>query len=82
MLGLAVTAGIGFTVALFVAGLAFDGDPAFTDSAKIGILAGSLVSGIIGYLLLKTSPAAPGTADRDVTDPRPHWSTEVSTDEV
>ena len=39
VLGLAVTAGIGFTVALFVAGLAFEGDPAFTDSAKIGILA-------------------------------------------
>lgn len=68
--GLAVTAGIGFTVALFVAGLAFEGDPSFTDSAKIGILAGSLVSGIIGYLLLKTSPVAPVTAGREA-DPSP-----------
>ncbi len=68
VLGLAVTAGIGFTVALFVAGLAFEGEPAFTDSAKIGILAGSLVSGLLGYALLKSAPAGPGpeetTADR------------------
>ncbi len=61
VLGLAVTAGIGFTVAIFVAGLAFAGEPAFTDSAKIGILGGSLVSGVIGYALLRTSPAAPET---------------------
>lgn len=63
VLGLAVTAGIGFTVALFVAGLAFEGDPALTDSAKIGILAGSLVSGILGYTLLRSSPPAPAADD-------------------
>ncbi len=56
--GLAVTAGVGFTVALFVAGLAFHGEADLTDSAKIGILAGSLVSGIIGYLMLRSAPAA------------------------
>ena len=54
--GLGVTAGIGFTVALFVTGLAFDPGSAVTDSAKIGILAGSLVSGILGYTVLKTGP--------------------------
>lgn len=62
VLGLAVTAGIGFTVALFVAGLAFEGDAALTDSAKIGILLGSLVSGVLGYSLLRSSPEAPVTA--------------------
>lgn len=48
MFGLAVCAGIGFTVALFVAGLAFD-VARLNDEAKIGILAGSLVAGIAGY---------------------------------
>jgi Na+:H+ antiporter, NhaA family len=55
--GLAVTAGIGFTVALFVATLSFD-DEAFTSSAKIGVLGGSLVAGFFGFLLLRSSPAS------------------------
>ena len=59
--GLAITAGVGFTVALFVAGLAFHGEVDLTDSAKIGILGGSLISGIIGYLVLRSSP--PSTED-------------------
>lgn len=67
VLGLAVCAGIGFTVALFVAGLAFE-NPEFADSAKIGILGGSLVSGVLGYLLLKSTPSAPTT----VTEPVLH----------
>lgn len=52
MFGVAVCAGIGFTVALFVASLSFD-VPALDDEAKIGILAGSLVAGIAGYLWLR-----------------------------
>lgn len=55
--GLAVTAGIGFTVALFVATLSFD-DEAFTSSAKIGVLAGSVVAGFFGFLLLRSNPPA------------------------
>ncbi|MDZ7676804.1 MAG: Na+/H+ antiporter NhaA [Acidimicrobiales bacterium] len=58
VLGLAVTAGIGFTVALFVAGLAFE-TAALADSAKIGILGGSIIAGIAGYLILRTSPPQP-----------------------
>ena len=56
--GLSIVAGIGFTVALFVAGLAFEDGSEFTDSAKIGILAGSLIAGVAGYLVLRRSPSA------------------------
>ena len=52
--GAAVLAGIGFTMSLFIASLAFM-DPALLDLAKIGILSGSLLSGIAGFMFLKTS---------------------------
>ena len=51
VLGLAAVAGIGFTVALFVAGLAFE-EPEFADLAKVGIFSGSIIAGIIGALIL------------------------------
>ncbi|HET9260805.1 MAG TPA: Na+/H+ antiporter NhaA, partial [Acidimicrobiia bacterium] len=51
VVGLAAVAGIGFTVALFVAGLAFE-DPEFADLAKVGIFSGSIVAGIIGSIVL------------------------------
>nr|WP_246357264.1 Na+/H+ antiporter NhaA [Pyxidicoccus fallax] len=57
--GVCVVAGIGFTVALFIAGLAFP-DPHLLDAAKVGILLGSALSGIGGYLLLRMT--APVTA--------------------
>jgi Na+:H+ antiporter, NhaA family len=49
--GLAAIAGIGFTVSLFIAGLAFT-DPLLTDLAKVGIFAGSLVAGALGAVVL------------------------------
>jgi NhaA family Na+:H+ antiporter len=52
IVGLAAVGGIGFTVALFVTGLAFD-DPATTDLAKTGIFAGSLVAGVLGAMVLR-----------------------------
>lgn len=49
LLSVGALAGIGFTVSLFVAGLAFEtGD--LVDEAKVGILAGSLVSAVVGAL--------------------------------
>ena len=50
--GVALVGGIGFTVAIFVTGLAFD-DHALVDNAKMGILAASLVAGLVGYCLLR-----------------------------
>jgi NhaA family Na+:H+ antiporter len=52
--GVAVIAGLGFTVALFIAGLAFP-EPRLLDYAKIGILLGSLASGVLGVLILLLS---------------------------
>ena len=52
LLGVAVTGGIGFTVAMFVANLAF-GDSGMADVAKSGILLGSLVAAVAGYLVLR-----------------------------
>ena len=52
--GLAAVAGIGFTVSLFVAGLAFD-DPHQIDLAKVGIFVGSLVAGVVGSAILLRS---------------------------
>lgn len=52
ILGAGVVAGIGFTVAIFVADLAF-ADAQQVATAKIAILIGSLISGISGYLLLR-----------------------------
>ena len=56
VIGLAMCAGIGFTVALFVTTLAFT-DPALQDSAKIGIFAASLLAGAGAYLWLRAAPA-------------------------
>jgi len=51
LFGVAVLGGIGFTMALFIAGLAF-GESTQLDAAKIGVLSGSLITGIVGSLLL------------------------------
>ncbi|MBN2597436.1 Na+/H+ antiporter NhaA [Labilibaculum sp.] len=53
VVGISFLAGIGFTMAIFIANLAFISNPEFIDSAKIGILIGSFISGIIGYLVLR-----------------------------
>ena len=49
--GLATLGGIGFTISLFIAQLAYD-DPETIDLAKVGIFAGSILSGPIGALIL------------------------------
>ncbi len=63
--GVALLGGIGFTMSLFVSGLAFE-DAATTDASKAAILAGSLISGLIGACVLASirepvaASAAPG----------------------
>jgi len=50
--GVSCLAGIGFTMSIFIDELAYN-DPAIIDEAKIGILAASLIAGILGYIVLK-----------------------------
>ena len=49
--GLSLLAAIGFTMSLFIGGLAFD-DPAQVDAVKIGVLGGSLIAALAGFFLL------------------------------
>lgn len=51
--GAGILAGIGFTMSLFIAGLAFN-IPELLDLSKIGILTGSLLSGVVGFVFLKS----------------------------
>jgi NhaA family Na+:H+ antiporter len=53
--GVGTLGGIGFTMSLFVAGLAFPGPAGLQDVAKVGILTASLVSGVVGILLLRSA---------------------------
>jgi len=50
--GVSVLTGIGFTMSLFVGNLAFANNIQYIDGVKIGVLSGSLLSTILGYLLL------------------------------
>jgi NhaA family Na+:H+ antiporter len=52
LVGVAMIAGIGFTMSLFVAALSFRGDRMLEDQAKVGVLLGSLASGVAGTYFL------------------------------
>jgi NhaA family Na+:H+ antiporter len=58
--GLGATAGVGFTMGLFVAGLAFEDDPVRLVYAKVAILAGSVIAGAAGYVVFRFLPARVG----------------------
>ncbi|MEJ7583206.1 MAG: Na+/H+ antiporter NhaA [Acidimicrobiales bacterium] len=64
IVGMSVIAGIGFTVSIFITGLAFT-DPDLTDQAKLGVLAASAIAAVVGAVILRTG--APGPSP----DPQP-----------
>lgn len=53
--GVAVLTGIGFTMSLFIGGLAFPDGNAMVET-KLGVIAGSVASAALGWLLLSTAP--------------------------
>ncbi|MEM1358207.1 MAG: Na+/H+ antiporter NhaA [Bacteroidota bacterium] len=55
IVGVSILAGVGFTMSIFIANLAFPDRLVLVDSAKIGILVGSVISGAVGAIILKIS---------------------------
>ncbi len=52
MLGASILGGVGFTMAIFVANLAFPAHPEYIIDAKVAILSASMIAGIAGFLFL------------------------------
>lgn len=69
MIGLAMVAGVGFTVALFVTSISYT-DAALAASAKVGILLGSTVAGALGYAFLRAIPSGRATVSGETVDER------------
>jgi len=58
MIAIGLLGGIGFTVSLFITDLAFT-EPTATAQAKLGVLAASVISGVAGYLVLRSAAMQP-----------------------
>ena len=69
VVGLSLIAGIGFTVSLFITGLAFD-DPTVIDEAKLGILCASAIAAMLGMAVLSRANKVTDT-DTPVSDEQP-----------
>ncbi len=67
--GVALLAGIGFTMSLFIGTLAF-GDPEHAAAVRLGVLGGSILSGLAGYLVLRFA-TAPGMVGRTAPEAGP-----------
>ena len=67
--GVALLGGIGFTVSLFIANLSFVAtDEVLLGQAKLGVLAGTVLAGILGYAMLKLTLPKANSAGADNPD--------------
>lgn len=76
VVAVAMLAGIGFTVALFITGLAYDGDSleVFDTQARMGILLASLIASVLGCVMLlraTRAPDAPESVETKISSPVP-----------
>ena len=66
--GGAVLCGIGFTMSLFIGALAYPGRADEIDAARLGTLAGSLLSALVGYALLRTARPLPADPEDEADE--------------
>ncbi len=64
IVGAGLLGGIGFTMSIFIANLAFEDDTMLINSSKLAVLAASLVAGALGWLWLRMG-VAPGRDSRE-----------------
>lgn len=67
--GMAMLSGIGFTMSLFIASLAYEQSILYLNEAKVGIIAGSLLSAVGGLLFLKRALVAPAAQPETEDEP-------------
>lgn len=67
LVGVAALCGVGFTMSLFIGSLAFEGPEYFTP-LRLGVIAGSTLSGVAGYLLLRFASARSRTIPSGVAN--------------
>ncbi|MBB4265541.1 Na+/H+ antiporter NhaA [Roseospira visakhapatnamensis] len=60
--GVSLLTGVGFTMSLFIGMLGFEHHPEFADDVRLGVLGGSLLSGVSGYLVLRLLARPPAIA--------------------
>jgi NhaA family Na+:H+ antiporter len=67
LVGVAALCGVGFTMSLFIGSLAFEGAEYFTP-LRLGVIVGSTLSGVTGYLLLRFGASRSSTATSNGTE--------------